>query len=626
MSLDTPETSTPASARPFQVDLRGVVDLLSRHIYSSPQVYLRELLQNGRDAVTARQKLPDAPAGLLRISPVTDADPVFRFTDNGVGLTATQAAELLSTVGRSSKRDEVLNLRREDFLGQFGVGLLSCFMVSDEIVVRSRSAHGEAPIEWRGHSNGTFSVRELSEAEAAGLPVGTEISLRPRPDDATLLSPARVRELTERFGRYLPVDVQLEQGDRSWESVTIPAPFLEPVAAGSAHEEAQLALGTELLGARPLASIEIVVPGTETRGIAYVLPYAPPPSARQASRVYLGRMLLDERVEDLLPDWAFFVRCVINTDGLSPTASRESFVNNEALEYTRTEIGNALRRWIMLQATTAPHVLSGLVSVHQLALKSMAVHDDELAALMLPWLKIETSAGDTTIGEHLERFGELRYTDTVDEFRQVAAIASPESPVVNGGYVYDAALLRQIPALTGQSVTRIEVSDELDSLEAPPLHERQLTAAVEARAEEALTTVQTRVSIRSFQPADLPALYVADQAVLRRIERTKAADIAPGLWSQVISTNDRLLTGKNSGEGERDVRARLCLNWSSPLVRRLAELDDPLVFRRSIELLYAQAMLAGHRPLTTTDRALMTGALTDLVQLSIGLGDQNPTD
>ncbi|MFZ4843897.1 HSP90 family protein [Mycetocola saprophilus] len=626
MSLDTPETSTPASARPFQVDLRGVVDLLSRHIYSSPQVYLRELLQNGRDAVTARQKLPGAPAGLLRISPVTDADPVFRFTDNGVGLTATQAAELLSTVGRSSKRDEVLNLRREDFLGQFGVGLLSCFMVSDEIVVRSRSAHGEAPIEWRGHSNGTFSVRELSEAEAAGLPVGTEISLRPRPDDATLLSPARVRELTERFGRYLPVDVQLEQADRSWESVTIPAPFLEPVAAGSSHEEAQLALGTELLGARPLASIEIVVPGTETRGIAYVLPYAPPPSARQASRVYLGRMLLDERVEDLLPDWAFFVRCVINTDGLSPTASRESFVNNEALEYTRTEIGSALRRWIMLQAATAPHVLAGLVSVHQLALKSMAVHDDELAALMLPWLKIETSAGDTTIGEHLERFGELRYTDTVDEFRQVAAIANPESPVVNGGYVYDAALLRQIPALTGQSVTRVEVSDELDSLEAPPLHERQLTAAVEARAEEALTTVQTRVSIRSFQPADLPALYVADQAVLRRIERTKAADIAPGLWSQVISTNDRLLTGKNSGEGERDVRARLCLNWSSPLVRRLAELDDPLVFRRSIELLYAQAMLAGHRPLTTTDRSLMTGALTDLVQLSIGLGDHNLTD
>ncbi|RLP72684.1 HSP90 family protein [Mycetocola tolaasinivorans] len=626
MSLDRPDSVASAAAQPFQVDLRGVVDLLSRHIYSSPQVYLRELLQNGRDAVTARQKFDGAPAGLLRISPVTEADPIFRFTDNGVGLTAAQAAELLSTVGRSSKRDEVLNLRREDFLGQFGVGLLSCFMVSDEIVVRSRSAHGDAPIEWRGHSNGTFSVRELSATEAENLPIGTEISLRPRPDDAALLSPERVRELTERFGRYLPVDVQLEQPDRSWETITVPAPFLEPVAPGSAAEDAQLLLGTELLGARPLASIEIVVPGTGTRGIAYVLPYAPPPSARQASRVYLGRMLLDEHVEDLLPEWAFFVRCVINTDGLAPTASRESFVNNEALEYTRTEIGAALRRWIMLQAATAPHILANLVSVHQLALKSLAVHDDELAALMLPWLRIETSAGETTIGEHLERYGELRFTDTVDEFRQVAAIANPESPIVNGGYVYDSALLRQIPAITGQSVQRIEVSDELDGLEAPPLHERQLTAAVETRAEEALTTVQTRVSIRSFQPADLPALYVADQAVLRRIERTKAAEMAPGLWSQVISTTDRLLTGKNEADGERDVRARLCLNWSSPLVRRLAELDDPLVFRRSIELLYAQAMLAGHRPLTTTDRSLMTGALTDLVQLSIGLGGDTTTD
>jgi len=54
--------TTPES-HAFQVDLRGVVDLLSRHLYSGPRVYLRELLQNGVDAITARRQLdPDAPA------------------------------------------------------------------------------------------------------------------------------------------------------------------------------------------------------------------------------------------------------------------------------------------------------------------------------------------------------------------------------------------------------------------------------------------------------------------------------------------------------------------------------------------------------------------------------------
>lgn len=619
MSPQPPEQET-AEAQPFQVDVRAVVDLLSRHIYSSPQVYLRELLQNGRDAIAARAAAdPSAPAGELRISPASGAGSRFRFVDNGIGLTREQAAELLSTVGRSSKRDEVLNLRREDFLGQFGIGLLSCFMVSDEIRVRSRAA-GSAPIEWLGYSNGTFRVRELGEEEARDLAVGTEVILAPRPDDAALLAPERVRALLALYGRYLPLALRVETAEGSWESLSEPALFREVAREGSDLGEAQLELGRELLGARPLAAIEIVVPGTDTRGIAYVLPFAPAPGARQASRVYLGRMLLGEAVEGLLPDWAFFVRCVIDTTGLSPTASRESLVDNEALEYTRAEIGQALRRWVMLQAATRPHRLAELVGVHQMALKALAVHDDELAELMLPWLKIETSAGEMTIREHLDRYAELRYTETVDEFRQIAQVATPEDPVVNGGYVYEAALLRRLPELADASVRRVDVAGELDNLQAPDLADRESVVALEARAEEALAAVEIRVSVRRFAPEDLPALYVADPEVLRRMERSKAAEMAPGLWSQVIGTADRVLEGYRGAQGREVARARLCLNWDSPLVRRLAELEDPLVFRRSIELLYVQAMLAGHRPLGTADRALLTTAMTDLVQLSIGLG------
>ena len=60
-----------ADVQQFQVDLRGVVDLLSRHIYSSPRVYLRELLQNARDAITARREV-DGGGGSIRITALTD--------------------------------------------------------------------------------------------------------------------------------------------------------------------------------------------------------------------------------------------------------------------------------------------------------------------------------------------------------------------------------------------------------------------------------------------------------------------------------------------------------------------------------------------------------------------------
>lgn len=619
--LDT-ASSSPES-RPFQVDLRGVVDLLSRHIYSSPQVYLRELLQNGRDAVRARADHdPTAPAGLLRIEPVTNGGD-FVFRDNGQGLSAAEAADLLATVGRSSKRDDVLNLRREEYLGQFGIGLLSCFMVSDRIVVRSRSASGAAPIEWTGSANGTFSVRELDPVEASGLEVGTEVRLRPRPDDAALLGTRRVTELARRFGEYLPVPVQVRQADGSWNTLTHEPLFLR---SGEA-DEALLDEGQALLGARPFDAIDIVVPGSGTRGTAFVLPFAPPPGAKQASRAYLGRMLLGESVDALLPEWAFFVRLVVDTTGLRPTASREQFVADDALEYTREQIGEALRRWLILQATTRPHRLAEFIGIHHLALKALAVHDAELAALVVPWLSVQTSAGEMTIEQYLALTDTVRYTETIDEFRQISAVVDPEHPVINAGHIYEAELLRQLPHTREDiRVERVTVSGEIANLDPPALDDRERALALETRASAALADAEVTVQVRRFRPEDLPGLYVADPEVLRRLDRGRAAAIAPGLWGGVLDKVGDILGDPTGDTGAGGPRAQLCLNWDNPLVRQLAGLDDALVVDRSVRLLYVQSMLAGHRPLSRADRGLLTGALTDLVQLSVGLSSATTSE
>ncbi|WOF22993.1 HSP90 family protein [Microbacterium betulae] len=611
------ESDSP-DVRPFQVDLRGVVDLLSRHIYSSPQVFLRELLQNGRDAIRARHELDaGAPAGSLEIEPAGPGRP-FRFRDNGVGLTADEASELLSTVGRSSKRDDLMQVRRVDYLGQFGIGLLSCFMVSDRIVVRSRSAKGTPAIEWIGDASGSFRIRELGEAETDGMAVGTEIALEPRPDDASLLSPDRVRALATRFGQYLPVPVAIVNEDATLDTVTRAPAFLG--ASAEEPSDALVELGTKLLGRRPLDIIPLSVPGTGTEGVAFVLPFAPPPGAHQASTVYLGRMLVGEQLDGLLPAWAFFVRCVLDTTGLAPTASREGLVDDSALEHTREQLGASVRAWILRQATTRPWRFQEFLSVHQLALKALAVHDDELARAVLPWLTVETSAGDTTVAELARRHDGVRYAESVDEFRQVAAIVPPETPVVNGGYSYDAALLRRLPDLLDVPVTRVTVSELLDELTPPPLAERALAVGLEERATAALAEVGCTVSARRFTPVELPALCVVDPEVVRRIERDAAQETAAGgIWGDVLGDVSELIEARRRDEGREAEAVRLCLNWSSPLVRRLADLRDELVFDRTVKLLYVQALLASHRPLAPADRRMLTSALTDMVTLSVGI-------
>jgi len=104
----------------FQVNLGGIIDLLSNHTYSSPDVYIRELLQNGVDAIVARNYLEPEHRGEIKIelsSQDSEASSFLLFRDNGIGLTEDEIHLFLATIGETSKRDG-WSLQPTDFLGQ----------------------------------------------------------------------------------------------------------------------------------------------------------------------------------------------------------------------------------------------------------------------------------------------------------------------------------------------------------------------------------------------------------------------------------------------------------------------------------------------------------------------------
>ena len=599
----------PANSRPFQVDLRGVVDLLSRHIYSSPRVYLRELLQNGVDAITARREYADDPTTVwaIRIFPINEQRDEFSIYDEGIGLTEAEVGELLATVGRTSKRD-FLDLPRRDYLGQFGIGLLSCFMVADTIRIRSRSAKDSPAVEWIGDCDGTFQVRELTD----DIPIGTSVFLAPRFDAKELLSQSAVVRLATDFGQFLPVPILVDLPHDVQQINTDPV-FLHT----DPTPEDLLGFGTEFLGARPLDVIDISAAGTGTRGKAFVLPFSPPPNARQANRVYLGRMLLSENADAILPDWAFFVRAVIDSTDLSPTASREGLVEDFRLEHTREELGAAIRRWLVELTVSDPRRLGQFLAVHETALKQLVLHDEELAEFVLRFLSVETSQGRMSIERLTSEHKTIHYTNTDAEYAQVVAIAREDMPLVNGGYVYDADLIRLLPGKYDVSVERVNTLAMLDHLDPPPLDDRSTVVALEERATTALEGRECQVVVRIMDQPETPALYVADPELFRHLDRIKGTKTTGRLWSKVLSQIDEQMTAASRTAG--DYSARLCLNWGNPLVRLLAHLDDQEVFLSCMQVLYVQSQLAGHRPLNFQDRKLLYSALTDLITLRVDL-------
>lgn len=589
----------------FQVDLRGIISLLSDHLYSGPQVYVRELLQNGVDAIRARASIEPGRAGSVRLEAAKgdDGRPVLVVTDDGIGLTLDEIHRFLATIGESSKRSA--DGSRTDYIGQFGIGLLSCFVVSDEIVVVTRSAKaGSGAVEWRGRPDGTYSVRAVERQ----LEPGTSVTLRAKEGSDELFDPSEVERLATHYGGLLPIPVRV--AGPSGERTINPGGFPWR-AQGSAAERrrALLDYGERTFQITFLDAVPLRSDAGAVEGVAYVLPYSPSLAARRTHRVYLKGMLLAEEAPGLLPDWAFFVKCVVNADALRPTASREAFYEDNALATARDKLGDNLRAYLLHLVRSEPALLRAIIAIHHLAIKALCAADDECLELFAPFLPFETSLGTMTLVEARDRDSLLRYVTSLDEFRQIAAVAASQGLcVINASYTYDAELVeRASRVIEGVEIEAVSASSIMEALDELSLAEQDHVFDLVEAAEKALQPFRCAVEVRRFRPRELPALYSRseNEGLWRGVERTKEV-ASSGLWAGVL---DGLAAPAAAAPG-----AKLCFNYDNPLIRKLAGLDDARLLELSIKLLYVQSLLLGHHPLVPREMALLNEGLLGIIE------------
>ncbi|MEM7454902.1 MAG: HSP90 family protein [Planctomycetota bacterium] len=612
------------SQQNFQVNLRGIIDLLSNHLYSGPQVYVREMLQNAVDAITARRAIEDGLRGEVsfEIIPPRSADdsadgkptpPTLIVQDNGIGLTEPEVHEFLATIGRSSKRGE---FSRDDFIGQFGIGLLSAFLVCEEIVVITRSVKPDSPVvQWKGRVDGTYNVSTID----LDFEAGTRVYLRAKPGCNDFFEYDFVVKTAEYFGQYLESEITVSSGNNRTTINETPPWKLSNGTAGVAHD-LLIQFGRETFEQDFLDVIPLNIPNTGVEGVMYVLPHSISVNAKRAHRVYLKNMLLAETVDNLLPDWAFFVKGVINVTQLRPTAAREAFYEDQALEETRAAIGDALRNYLINLANTDRVRLDRLIALHFLPIKALAVEDDEFFRIFINWLPFETSLGMMTIEEYRNvTDNNIRFVATRDQFRQIAGVAAAQNIcVINAGYVYDNELIEKMARMiNGISVNRVDVSEMVQDFKELELDEREQVFDLIKLADLVLQPFRCQAEVKKFEPAELPTLYTSnDEATfLRSLEQSK--EKADELWSGVLDSI--------SSQPAAAAHAQLCLNYNSPLIRQLASIDDRELQRSSIEMLYVQALLLGHFPLGTAEMGLLGTGLLKMIEHSISLKGNGDT-
>ncbi|PIF01897.1 MAG: molecular chaperone HtpG, partial [Propionibacterium sp.] len=419
-----------------------------------------------------------------------------------------------------------------------------------------------------------------------------------------------VNRLARHYARYLPVSINIAH-DGGSRNITEHPPFFSDDPA------TLLEFGTELLGTKPFAIVPIDIPLTGTKGAAFILPHPVPPNAGGSHQVYCNRMLVSQRCREIAPEWAFFARVVIDSTSLNPTASREGLIDDPVLGTTRDAIGAILREWILEMAKSDPFYLETFVAVHYLGLKSLAVYDDEIAPAIIRLLPMETSRGMRTIGEIVSQSPEISYVPTTDQFRQVNALGSVRQLVVNATYTWDAEVLRRLPDLIpGVKVTEISTADVLDRLDPVDNADRPAAVSFEKRANSALQDFDAASAVRIAGSGDMPSFLLTDPNLLRRSERDKARENGGSRWASILDRLDDVTAERDSQPG-----TTVLLNWANSLVRRLADINDEVIFARSIRLLHLQAVLATGRPLTSAENETLTETLGDLMLLGLSEGN-----
>ena len=200
------------------INAENIMPVIKQWLYSDKDIFIRELVSNGCDAISKHKRLvstgeavkDDAP---YRVDVVVDKEAgTLSFSDNGIGMTAEEVEKYIAQVAFSGAADFISKYASQEgddetkIIGHFGLGFYSCFMVSDKVVVESKSYTDAPAVRWISTDGMEYETEESDRTER-----GTTITLTISESDKDFLNLWTVRETLEKHCAFMPVPIYLSE-------------------------------------------------------------------------------------------------------------------------------------------------------------------------------------------------------------------------------------------------------------------------------------------------------------------------------------------------------------------------------------------------------------------------------
>ena len=212
----------------LSIESENMFPIIKKWLYSDHDIFIRELISNGCDAITKLKKLdimgeytlPDGFKAEIQVVVDTEGKTI-SFTDTGLGMTADEVDEYINQVAFSGATDFLEKYKdktnEEQIIGHFGLGFYSAFMVADSVSIDTLSwKEGAAPVHWESEGGIDF---EMSDGDKES--VGTTITLYLSEDSLEFANEYRVREVLSKYCSFMPVEIFLSKANAEQEYETI---------------------------------------------------------------------------------------------------------------------------------------------------------------------------------------------------------------------------------------------------------------------------------------------------------------------------------------------------------------------------------------------------------------------
>ncbi|MFG1927269.1 molecular chaperone HtpG [Cryptosporangium sp. NPDC048952] len=588
----------------FQAETRQLMQLMIHSIYSNKDIFLRELISNGSDALD-KLKIEslvnsdlDVDRSDLHIALTPDADArTLTVTDNGIGMSRDEVVSLIGTIAKSGTAELLRKLRESssesaDLIGQFGVGFYSSFMVADRVTLVTRKAGESTGTRWESTGEGTYTIDDVDDA-----PQGTAVTLHLKPADADdqlhdYADPAVLTSIVKKYSDFIAWPIRLDGNSINSQK----ALWARPRGEVTEEEYSEFYKHVSHDWTDPLETIHMKAEGTFEYDALLFLPARAPfdlhsRDAQRGVQLYVKRVFIMADCEALVPQYLRFVKGVVDAADLSLNVSREILQQDRQIQAVRRRL---VRKVLGTIKELSPEKYATFWGEFGRVLKEGLIEDAANREVILDLLSFSSTSspdGLTTLREYVERRPEgqteIYYLTgdsraTIENSPHLEAFRAKGYEVLVLTDPVDEVWVDQITEYDGiplKSVAKGQVDLGESAAETPAEFEDFLTWMSGSLSE---SVKEVRLSTRLV---DSPACVVGDAddltPTLEKMFRAMGQPLPPVKRILELNPTHPLVTGLRDAfsAGTRDADAAELI-YGMALLAEGGELSDPARFSR----------------------------------------------